>query len=51
MASVAATCISQIFGAIFDASPAARGRLPRELRDDAALRSRLAFWQDLQREP
>ena len=48
MASVAGTCVDQLAGAIFSFErPAQKSALPKEL-DQAALRERLLFWQDLQ---
>jgi hypothetical protein len=50
MATVAGTCIAQLTESLatFDA-PAARARIPFELRDRAALGERLQLWQDVQR--
>jgi hypothetical protein len=50
MATVAATCVEQIAGALLDFDDdAVRARIPAEARDRAALGERLQLWQDVQR--
>ncbi len=49
MVTVAADCVDQIAGALFDFDDASvRARLPEEVRDRAALGERLKLWQSLQ---
>jgi hypothetical protein len=49
MATVAATCVEQIVGAIFAFHERRDdARLPRRLRDEAAIEDQLRFWQSVQ---
>jgi len=49
MASVAATCVEQLAGALFDLDAnRSVARVPEEARDRSVLSDRLAYWRDLQ---